>query len=97
MAVTKKDVEHIASLAKLKFDESEIEKYTTELNKILEYVDKLNELDTAEVEPLSYPVENINVFREDKLLESLPRKKALDNAPEKDEEFFKVPKVINQS
>ncbi len=96
MSVTLKDVEHIASLAKLEFNTGELEEFTVELNKILEYVEKLNELDTENVEPLSYPVPAQNVFRDDILVESLPREKALENAPEKDEQFFKVPKVINQ-
>ncbi|MGK9368545.1 Asp-tRNA(Asn)/Glu-tRNA(Gln) amidotransferase subunit GatC [Melioribacter sp. Ez-97] len=96
MSVTKKDVEYIAKLARLKFNDEEIGKYTEELNEILNYMDKLNELNTEEVEPLSHPIENINVFREDKLVESIDRADALKNAPAKDEEFFKVPKVINK-
>jgi aspartyl-tRNA(Asn)/glutamyl-tRNA(Gln) amidotransferase subunit C len=95
MSVTIKDVEHIAELARLKFSKEELENYTHQLNKILEYVDKLNELDTKNVEPLSYPVEGNNVFREDKLRPSVSREEALKNAPDSDEEFFKVPKVIN--
>ncbi|HKI79662.1 MAG TPA: Asp-tRNA(Asn)/Glu-tRNA(Gln) amidotransferase subunit GatC [Ignavibacteriaceae bacterium] len=94
MAVTKKDVEHIAELAKLKLNEEEIEKYTLQLNDILNYVDKLNELDTSNVEPLSYPVEGKNVFREDVIKTSLDREEALRNAPDRSELFFKVPKVI---
>lgn len=96
MAVTKKDVVHIAELARLKFDETELESYTEQLNQILTYVEKLNELDTENVEPLSHPVEGNNVFRDDELKPCTPREEALKNAPEKDEEFFKVPKVINQ-
>jgi len=95
--VTKKDVEHIAELARLKFSEEELENYTSQLNKILEYVDKLNELNTENIEPLSYPVEGSDVFREDKLQQSLSREEALKNAPDRDEEFFKVPKVIKGS
>ena len=62
MSVTKKDVEHIAKLAKLEIREGEINEFTSQLNKVLEYVDKLNELDTENVEPLSHPVEGDNVF-----------------------------------
>ena len=94
MSVTRKDVEYIAELARLRFDEEELESYTAQLNQILEYVEKLNELDTENVEPLSHPVEGSNVFREDKVKESIHREDALRNAPEKDEMFFKVPKVI---
>jgi aspartyl-tRNA(Asn)/glutamyl-tRNA(Gln) amidotransferase subunit C len=94
MSVTRKQVEHIAELARLNLDENELEEYTTQLNQILEYVEKLNELDTENVKPLSHPVEGTNVFREDELKPSISREEALKNAPSKDEEFFKVPKVI---
>ena len=65
-----------------------------QLNKILEYVEKLNELDTENVKPLSHPIEGVNVFREDIVQPSVDREDALKNAPSKNEEFFKVPKVI---
>lgn len=96
MAVTKKDVEYIAALARLKFNDAELENYTHQLNDILKYVEKLNELNTDNVEPLSHPVENANVFREDKLKPSISTEEALKNAPNRTDEFFKVPKVINQ-
>jgi aspartyl-tRNA(Asn)/glutamyl-tRNA(Gln) amidotransferase subunit C len=95
MAVTRKDVEHIAELARLTFNEKELESFTHQLNQILEYIEKLNELDTENVEPLSHPVEGSNVFREDVLKLSIPTDEALKNAPDKDDQFFKVPKVIN--
>lgn len=94
MAVTIKDVEHIAELARLKFNEKELNNFTHQLNEILSYVEKLNELDTENVEPLSHPVENINVFRDDEVKPSVPRGEALKNAPDKNDSFFKVPKVI---
>jgi aspartyl-tRNA(Asn)/glutamyl-tRNA(Gln) amidotransferase subunit C len=96
MSVTRKDVEYIASLAKLNFAEDELENYTHQLNDILTYVDKLNELDTSNVEPLSHPVESQNVFREDELKPSLSTEDALKNSPSRTDEFFRVPKVINQ-
>lgn len=96
MSVTRKDVEYIASLAKLKFEETELDNYTHQLNDILAYVEKLNELDTENIEPLSHPVENNNVFREDELKPSISTEEALKNSPNKTEEFFRVPKVINQ-
>ena len=96
MSVSKKDVEHIAKLARLKFTDEEIEKLTPQMNQILGYMDKLNELDTEKIEPLSHPVENFNIFRDDKTKDSVERDSALRNAPDKDEEFFKVPKVIKQ-
>ncbi len=95
MAVTIKDVEHIAELARLRFNEKELDNFTHQLNEILSYVEKLNELDTENVEPLSHPVENSNVFRDDEVKPSVKRDEALRNAPEKDDSFFKVPKVIS--
>lgn len=95
MSVTKKDVEHIAQLARLKFSENEIENFTDQLNEILGYVEKLNELDTENIEPLSHPVEGSNVFRDDLEKGSIKTDEALKNAPQSNEEYFKVPKVIN--
>lgn len=95
MSITKKEVEHIANLAKLNLKESEIEEFTGELSQILEYIDKLNELNTDNVEPLSHPVSKSNVFRGDTVKKSVDRKEALKNAPKSDDEFFQVPKVIN--
>jgi len=96
MSVTKEDVEYIAALARLKFREEELENFTHQLNQILSYVEKLNELDTENVQPLTHPIENINVFRNDELKPSISTEEALKNAPDRTEEFFKVPKVINQ-
>jgi len=94
MAVNKQDVEKIAELARLKFTDKELENFTPQMNEILSYMDKLNELDTENVNPLSHPVEQTNVFREDKLKPSISTENALKNAPSKDEHHFKVPKVI---
>lgn len=96
MAVTKKEVEKIAELAKLKFSESELEDFTHQMNDILKYMEKLNELNTENVEPLSHPIESTNVFREDKLKQSIKTKDALRNAPLADENYFIVPKVIKE-
>lgn len=97
MSVTKNDVKKIAELARLEFTEGEIENYTDEMNKILGYMEKLNELDTENVEPLSHPIENTNIFREDIVKESTDREEALKNAPNATSEHFKVPKVISQN
>ena len=94
MSVTRKDVEHIAELARLKFKDEELENFTHQLNDILAYMEQLNELDTTNIEPLSHPIEGNNVFRNDLTLPSLDRELALKNAPDHDDEFFKVPKVI---
>jgi aspartyl-tRNA(Asn)/glutamyl-tRNA(Gln) amidotransferase subunit C len=94
MSVTIKDVEHIAKLAKLEFTGDEMEKFTHQINQILDYVEQLNKLDTADVEPLSHVIQLSNVFRTDEAKPSTSTDEALKNAPSKNEEFFKVPKVI---
>jgi len=96
MAITIKDVEHIAKLAKLEFTDAEKEKFTHQLNQILEYVEQMNKLDTSRVEPLSHVIELSNVFRIDEVKQGVSTEEALKNAPSKTEEFFKVPKVINE-
>ncbi len=96
MSVTIKDAEHIAKLARLSVTEEETVKYTEQLNSILQYVEKLNELETDNVEPLSYPIENTNVFREDIPVKSIETEAGLRNAPKKSQSHFKVPKVISQ-
>lgn len=95
MSVTIKDVEHIAKLAKLEFSDEEKEKLTHQMNEILQHMEKLNELDTSTVEPLSQVIKTENVFREDIVKPSIPTEEALKNAPDKTDEHFKVPKVIN--
>lgn len=94
MTVTIKDVEHVAKLARLRFTQEELEKFTRQFNQILEYMQKLNELDTSNVEPLSHVIEVSNVFRNDEVRPSYPREEVLKNAPSQDGKFFKVPKVI---
>lgn len=94
MKISKKDVEYVAKLARLKLSEKEKEKFTKQLDQILKYVDKLNELDTEKVKPTFHVLPLKNVFREDKIGKSLKVEKALENAPEKARGFFKVPKVI---
>ena len=94
MPVTVKDVEYIAKLARLEFTEEEKQKFTYQLNSILNYIDQLNKIDTSKVEPLSHAIELSNVFREDIAKPGIPSNDALKNAPAKTDKFFKVPKVI---
>jgi len=94
MSVTIKDVAYIAELARLSFTEVEKEKMTSELNAILQYVEKLNEIDTDGVEPLSSIHDEVNVLRDDIRQESISNETALLNAPDKLDRFFRVPKVI---
>ena len=94
MSITIQDVEQIAKLARLEFTREEKEKLTHQMNQILTYMEKLNEVDTTSVEPLSHVIELNNVFRDDVVRPSSPRQEMLRNAPDHTEEFFKVPKVI---
>ncbi len=94
MKITKKDVEHVAKLARLKLTEEEKEKFGKQLSRILEYVEKLNELDTDKAEPTSHVVPLKNVMREDKIKPSLPVEEVLANAPVREGKYFKVPKII---
>ena len=94
MAVTIDEIKRIAVLANLKFEDAELEDFTSEMNKILDYMEKLNELDTENVAPLSHPVELVNVFREDELKPSISKEEALKNAPSDNGSLFKVPKAF---
>ena len=94
MSVTTKDVAYIAELARLRFTDDEMLTMTSELNNILHYVEKLNEIDTEGVIPLSSIHDQINVLRDDVELPALPSVAVLLNAPDKQDRFFKVPKVI---
>jgi aspartyl-tRNA(Asn)/glutamyl-tRNA(Gln) amidotransferase subunit C len=94
MKITREDVGYVAKLAKLSIPEEEKEKIASQLEPILNYVNQLNELDTKGVEPTSHAVLTENVFREDRLSPSLPVEVALQNAPQQEKGFFKVPKVI---
>lgn len=95
MGVDEKTVEKIAGLAKLTFTDKEKEKYTVQLGQILEYMKKLNDVDTENIKPLSHVQEVTNVFREDKNFPSLKKEDALKNAPEVKSSYFCVPKVIS--
>jgi aspartyl-tRNA(Asn)/glutamyl-tRNA(Gln) amidotransferase subunit C len=94
MKITREEVEHVALLARLKFSEEEKEKFTHQLNAILEYMEKLQELDTSRVEPTFHAVSRRNVFREDRVISSAPQDLSLSNAPDGDRGFFRVPKII---
>ena len=97
MPVSMEDVEKVALLARLQFTEEEKQKLLSELNKILAYFEKLNELDTEDVPPTSHVLPLENVLREDVVRPSMPREKLLANAPDQAMGHFKVPKVIEDS
>ncbi len=94
MKITRNEVLHVARLARLALTEDEVEMFTHQLSNILAYVEKLNELDTGEIEPTSHVLEVQNVLRDDEVHESPGRDKILLNAPDKSGEFFRVPRVI---
>ncbi len=94
MKITKEEVAHVAHLARLEFREEEVENFTLQLNRILEYIDKLNELDTSGVEPMSHPFALGNAFREDMVTASVTEENPLANAPAPRGQFFSVPRVI---
>lgn len=94
MSVTRQEVLGIAELARLSLSEEEVEAMTGVLNNILEYFDKLSELDTATVEPLTHILPVENVTREDAIAPSFDQETALANAPKHDRGHFIIPKVI---
>lgn len=94
MKVTREVIEHVAGLARLNLTEQEKEKLTAEMAEVISYVDKLNELDTADVKPMEHVIPIKNVLREDKVVQSLDRDKILANAPSHEDGCFKVPKVV---
>ncbi len=89
-------IDKLAHLAKLKFDAGEKEEIKSDLQKMIAFVEKLNELDTTGVPPLLHLTDEVNVLREDEVKGSMSREEALSNAPLHDEQFFKVPKVIKK-
>ena len=92
--VTREDVAHVAMLADLALPDEEIARLQRELNRILEHFAELEKLDTEDVEPMSHAVPMVNVFREDKVQRSLPLDSILQNAPDRAEEFFRVPRIV---
>ena len=94
MKISQQEIEHIALLARLKLTPEEINLYTEQLNSILECFDMLNRIDTTNVEPTAHAVELYNVLREDEVQPALPREKALQNAPQAEDGFFKVPRIV---
>jgi aspartyl-tRNA(Asn)/glutamyl-tRNA(Gln) amidotransferase subunit C len=94
MKITREQVEHVARLARLELSDAEKELFTGQLDGILAYVDKLNELDTSGIVPTAHAVPMENAFREDVVTASLGVERALANAPDRSESFFRVPKVI---
>jgi len=92
--ITKKEVEYVSQLAKLEFNEAEKEEFTSQLNSILDYFKKLNELNTEKIEPTAYVVSMPNLLNEDEVKPSLPQDEVLSDAKFVKKGYFKVPKII---
>lgn len=89
-------INNLATLARLHFNEGEKEEIKSDLQRMIAFIDKLNELDTEGVEPVLHMSDSTNVFREDEIQGSISREEGLKNAPATDGVFFKVPKVIKK-
>ncbi len=94
MKISKKEIEHIATLARLNLTEGEKELFGSQLSSILDYVEQLNKLDTKDIEPTSHVISLNNVMREDIPGTSLSVEEALKNCPSHTEIFYRVPKII---
>lgn len=96
MEVNDELVDKLANLARLTFEPAEKAEIKKDLQKMISFIEKLNELDTTGVEPLLFMTDEVNVLREDEIKGSITREEGMLNAPVKDEQFFKVPKVIKK-
>ncbi|GAB3224891.1 Asp-tRNA(Asn)/Glu-tRNA(Gln) amidotransferase subunit GatC [Algoriphagus aestuariicola] len=94
MKIDKDSIKKIAHLARLEFDEGSAEKMSKDMSQILDWVEQLNEIDTTDVEPLTTMSSEVNVMREDKVGRHLDHEAGLTNAPKRDSEYFRVPKVL---
>ncbi|OGW75040.1 MAG: asparaginyl/glutamyl-tRNA amidotransferase subunit C [Omnitrophica bacterium RBG_13_46_9] len=94
--IEEKAVRHAADLSRISLSEEEVRLYSSQLAGILEYINKLNEVDISQTSPTSHPLDNLkNVFRKDIVRESIPVQDALRNAPKTKDNFFTVPKIID--
>ncbi len=91
--ISKDDVRHVAKLAELEFNEKDVEKITSQLDRILDHVAKISKVDTEGVPPTSHVLDIKNVFREDEAKQSVTQEAALKNAPDEENKGFKVPKI----
>lgn len=94
MKIDKESIKKIAHLARLEFDENSAEKMSKDMSQILDWVEQLNEIDTTNVEPLTTMSSEFNDMREDKVANQLDHDSALKNAPKRDADYFRVPKVL---
>lgn len=88
-------IRKLAHLARLEFDQTKEQEMLKDLNQILDWMEKLRELDTSAIEPLTHMSEEVNVLREDKAFNAVTHEQGLRNAPKKDSDYFRVPKVLD--
>lgn len=91
--ITKEQVQHVAKLARLELSPEEVNIYTEQISKILDYIDQLNEVNTDGIEPMTQPIPTVNVMREDIVKKVFDRNELLKNAPQEEQGFFRVPKI----
>lgn len=96
MKITNETVEHIAHLARLEFEGDDKEAIRSDLERIVNFMEKLQEVDTENVEPLVFMSHEINRLREDKAEVKITQEQALKNAPKKDSDYFRIPKVLDK-
>ncbi len=94
MSISKDEVLYVAHLARLRLSENETEQLAGDMNRILEYMELLNQVDTSGVEPLEHVIEPDGALRKDEALKPLDHEEALKNAPDADSDYFRVPRVI---
>lgn len=97
MGLSREAVEKVSLLARLRLSEAELDKMTSQLGQVVDYMALLSRLDTETIQPMAHAVEVVNVFREDEVRPSLPREEALANAPRHDGECYRVPAVLGDS
>ncbi|HUT09249.1 MAG TPA: Asp-tRNA(Asn)/Glu-tRNA(Gln) amidotransferase subunit GatC [Thermoguttaceae bacterium] len=96
MAISREEVEKVSLLGRLLLSEEELDRMTVQLGQILDYMELLSEVDTANVEPMAHALDLSDVFREDRPRPGLPREQALANAPNRDDECYLVPAVLGE-
>ncbi len=94
MKITNETVDHIAHLSRLEFEGEKKVQIKEDMERILDFMDKLQELNTDNVEPLIFMSDEVNVLREDVAVETISQDEALKNAPKKDSDYFRIPKVL---
>lgn len=94
MGISREEVGKVAKLARIQFTEAQLDKFSTQMDAIVKYVEQLNELDTEKVEPTAHALPIYNVMREDKVTNGEPSEQVFENAPHHEGHFFKVPQVI---